>query len=489
MDAVAQRGVLESGFAVTTVMDAVTSGARTIYLCGDFAPHDLVATLRTGGWTDKGSNLDKERPWLRFKHRTGLSVTIVSAANWLGDGDYSHHTARRVMRRLDREMWSAFASGVLVKPSTTGLEAWSKTAGDRWPALPREAQELIASTSGQGRFECCTLPGLEVIPDLYLLDGVMMYAASACAVEMSSEMLHQERPARGWLHGQDGVPGWKGWDRGRYRVRFVTPADWEHVGLLPVRAKQGWHWPTLTFPHESWADAAEVRLALAHGCWADAAEVRLALAHGWHVEILERLMFVKDGKAWSRPLSTWCRKLLAIREDLLRQAEPEDGHLYHAAVRNIIIQTIGAFASRARLVTRTLPADEWDAVPDDRLAQDTTRVQADGSVQFEEYELPKGRFAAIHHPEFAAAVWADTRVRLLSARQIVDGGHVQTGALHLPREAVCGFQLDGIFSTIDPGWADEVRPGRYRVKQHWPGPLPAPRSYADLLRLKGSDDA
>lgn len=491
MDANSMRGVLCNGDAVTGFRAAAAGGAKTLYLCGSFDPSVIAQAPLDMGWKDAGSNLDRERPFLRLKGPEG-SLSVVSAANWLGSGDYSYHTARRVMQRLDREMWDTYASGLWIKPSTTGLEAWRKTAGDRWPTLPREAQELISSTSGQGRFECCTLPTLETIGGLYLLDGAMMYAANACAVEMSSEVWHEERPGGGWHDSGEypgGPEGFLGWTPGRYRVRFRTPADWRHVGLLGVRAGGQWTWPSEPVASNDPRWSCDT--------WADAKEVRLAIAHGWHMEILERLLFVRQGKSWHRPLRTWASKLMEMHDRLQVAHRPqvtsdaewmgEHAHLYHAAIRNIIIQTIGAFASRARTITRTVGADEWDQIPDDRLAQDTTHVNEDGTVEFAEYELPRGRFAALRHPEFAAAVWADTRVRLLSQRRQVGGEDVQSGALHLPRERVIGFQLDSIFSTADPGWPTDGRPGGYRVKQHWSGPMTPPRTYADLLRLKGAE--
>jgi hypothetical protein len=126
-------------------------------------------------------------------------------------------------------------------------------------------------------------------------------------------------------------------------------------------------------------------------------------------------------------------------------------------------------------------------LPGHRLGEETFRA-TENRVEFEDY-AHSGRMAGILHPEFAASIWALTRSWLLhynapiGGQQTVPGERTLLGALQLPRDQVLGFAQDCIVTTHDPGWPDDGKDGRYRVKWHLDGPLPAPKNMSELYAL------
>lgn len=453
------RGVTGAGDAISGgLYDAGLKGCKVAFACPDMPDASyLLRSLCVIGWEDRGSRTDSDRVQLRLRHReTGRCITVANASGWLGHGDYSYHTARRVMMALDAALWREFQVGLSITPGLTGIDAWQKHAGE-WPVYPQEVRDILMSM-GQGRFEACPAPCLTELPGLVLLDARMGYLAAAKGLEASRELRH------------DDVPVFAGYTPGFYKVRFRVPEDWAHVGLLPCRFGHGWEWPAF------WACGAPWET------WATAEEVRLAIEQGWQIEVLERMLYVKEGPSWQKPLRSWAEGLERLwANESCRHVPQDDERLFRAAVRNIANQAIGMFARGRRKVTRQLADGELH--PDTRLAQDTYRRHGDGTAEYEDYDEDRGRFARLRHPEFAAGVWGRQRVSLLSRTMITGGERVQVGALHLPREDTIGFQLDGIFAARDPGWPDDGGIGRFRVKATLTGPLPVPTSYNELAAM------
>src|SRR5581483_8495349 len=110
-------------------------------------------------------------------------------------------------------------------------------------------------------------------------------------------------------------PGW-------YRVTATIPADWAHVGLLPVPgerigSEKPWTWPAT--PGLELADL-----------WVSEPELRLALDQGWSCVIHERLLFTGQ-----KVLRTWRERLLHMREDAER-LEPEIRPHVRSAIREML---------------------------------------------------------------------------------------------------------------------------------------------------------
>lgn len=391
---------------------------------------------------------------------------------YFGD-TWDFDTANRCLLTLDDAMKRGFRTPLEFHPGMTGLLAWRRLSGEGWMPLPIDLQTLIRETTGQGRHECC--PIVDPIPDLYCLDLRLAYLASAISAKGGKEWRHEERPAQGWWSSIDGPLGFLGYLPARYRVRFQVPADWAHVGLLPHHDRRGWVWKAC--PGSEW------------DTWADAAEVRLAIECGWEVEILERLVCVDDVKSEQRPLRPWAEKLWRLYGKPL--GSEKLATLWRTAIRRICLQAIGLFAYRPRTVTKRVTTRAEMETHD--LAEETYRTTDEGEIEFEDYAITG--LDHLMHPEFAATVWADTRVRLLRQRTqqrvqnpngTVDSVPYVTGALTLPREQVVGFGLDALYLTHDPNWPDDGRPGRYRLKAHVPGPIPAPKDRRALEELAGA---
>lgn len=481
------------------VETGVQLGARVFYFCGDApagGPEAMMNGLRDRGWQDAGSRLQVRDKQLRVRSDKWLlrarnpklrrSVTILPASVWFGDVACDHLQARAAMVRLASEIAQRFdRSRMWLSPGRTGAEAWRRVTQDQFRPLPEELQSLIRHTSGQGRFECC--PVADAIPALYQLDQRLAYAARCVgAIETGDEWRHEERPASGWPD-RDAAPtnqggsgfslgdGFLGYTPARYHVRYQVPQNWSHVGLLPYREGQNTYWPTAT--GSRWT------------CWADASEIRLAIREGWNVEILQRVYAVKpEGRStFYRPLKLWGERLIRLHDDLHADGAREDlAPLWHAAVRNILLHTIGWLAMRPTSVTREV--DEWDEVPDENTARATARETSSGAVQYEEQGVLSPQAARVAHPELAAQVWGSTRASLLRSTITFEGERREVGALTLPRSDIVGMALDCLFLTRDPGWPDDGRPGRFRVKRHVPGPLPAPQTMGDLYRLTGETE-
>lgn len=402
-----------------------------------------------------------------------LTIDPKFYARWFGRDDVPEETADRVFRVLEDQLQRRFGSHLQPTPGTTGLLAWRRlqearqgAVGGEWPTLPPDLQTLIRDTSTQGRFECC--PVLDELPNLYCYDMRLAYAACAMALESGREWRHEEQPnQRGdWLGWPEGT-GFLGYTPAWYRVCYLPPNDWGHVGLLPKKNdlfEGKWHWPTQGY---QWA-------------WASDKEVRLALECGWRVEILERIYAVKpEGMStYPRPLQLWAERLVEMRREDHSFGIHQD--LMWTACRNILLHTIGHFARGARTVKRTIgPGEE---VPNHELARETARPFGDG-WEFDDY-APSGEDRYLH-PEWSALIWADCRTRLLRSRHYAGGEKVTVGALSVPREQVVGFQLDCIYLTQAPAWppSDKQIAGDYRLKGYVSGPLPAPKDIADLNRL------
>jgi len=202
------------------------------------------------------------------------------------------------------------------------------------------------------------------------------------------------------------------------------------------------------------------------------------LAYDWNVEIEERLICVDDCKTTKRPLRSWAQQLSRL------WAEPISAErvraMWQRAVRLILLEAVGLFGYRPKIVTRRVSG--IGEVPPHDLAEQTFRQTEEGEVEYEDY-ASCGRMNHLLHPEFSAAVWADTRVRLMRQISVFEREPLVTGALTLPREQVVGFGLDCLYLTADPGWQDDGKPGRYRLKSYVPGVCSAPRDRRQLEEL------
>ena len=420
------------------------------------------------GWTIGEHYYEGATPVMRYAGPDG-PVELHHAASWFTDHDgYTVAEATDAFRLLaaalvrEHRGRALFPGAVLLAtPASTGRDLWLRKIepGRQWPVLARDVAELVRESSGQARIEMVSHPH-DTIPALFEYDGRLMYAALAA-----------------WgLPG--GAPTLEAGDRhvyepyaaARYLVNVKVPRDWSHpFGLLGVKDTNGATW---RYPHDPGEEFTT---------WVDGAELHLAGRCGWSPLIAEALVWPRyTGKG---PLASWANALIGLREQL---AEPSRVHqLARAAVRNLVLHTIGSLHTSSHTVTRFAPT--LQEVPPAFL-----RVARPEAGQYAyPVELP-ARWAQMQHPELSAAIWGRVRARLMA-------GPGRTGALHatgatgattgshrneLGSSVVLAFRTDAIYTTHPQNWPDDGAAGRFRLKVHHRGPFPTPRTHADLIHLR-----
>lgn len=425
-----------AGRSLADTLDGLGADTERVYVSGSMveASAELLdwATLPEG-WEHGGHYLRLPHPIFRCVRPDGREVEVHRADAYFGSG-VTPAAAAAGADELVGQLGDRFdGAGMLATPATTGRELILRSLPPgAFSCLADDHQDLIRSTSGQGRIEMLWSGG--DLGELAEYDGRFMYAA-LCWGLGAGPAVHDDRPV------------WEPRARGRYRVRFTVPAGWEHVGILGVMSGDGWEYPTEGV----------------HETWADGAELLVAEKHGWTFDVLERLLLA-DGKA--DPLRRWADRLVAAREAVSTDEA-------RSALRSILLHGLGALHGRPSTVTKVTAADE---VPADA---ELVRVEGDRVVWTAAGATAK--WAAMSHPEWTSAVWARARARLLDGPRGV-------GALHVPRSDLVAFRTDAIYlAGRRPDWehADDGKPGRFRLVGHTVGPMAGPTTSAELLRLKG----
>jgi hypothetical protein len=425
-------------------------------------------------WSTESHYLaDADLPVLRFRHiSSGLRVTIMRAASWWGETDAEVVTCEQAWNGLAAalDQVPAFAgAGLADTPATTGRALWLRTIpeGRNYPVLSDELRELISTTAGQGRIELRPMSSYwsATIPegkprDFTYLDGRFMYAALTWGMPVGEPRRWTGAEING-ASAREFSEAIRG--RGRWRITCKVPAGWAHVGMFMAAADGGgWCYPDK--PGQTFTT------------WADGSEVWAGMEHGWEPEIHEGITWA-EGK----PLDTWQKALVGVWEQANASQAPA-ARLAAKAVRSILLYALGAFATRAHPVTRSVPAEQADQVP----AGVEVRRVGEALVWTE-----PGKVSAwteqTSHPEWSATIWARARTRLLTGRGV---GQERVGALHLPADRIVAFATDALYiAGGPPGWADDGKPGRFRVKGTRPGPFDWPATYADLYRLRDEAEA
>jgi hypothetical protein len=487
---------LSPGMSLRELARAIPARIETLYLCGQLpsAPGITAANgeLYSGfnSWLlsdasilerlrlDSGEAHDQMFAWVR--HESGALLGVYTAASWFSTNDLTPLDATRAHKDLTRALqrqsgWQEVY--LLDSPARTGLDLWRVSIGRHtvngryvtleYPILPDGVRVLIRATSGQGRFELLPPPAGSdgYAPALNYLDKRLAYGAPSLGELGIGPVTHDE------------ASDYAGWQPARYRVAYQVPDGWAHLGLFmtkdPTR-QAGWVYPRIPGETgETWLDASELRIALGpfpHNC-ADCERCYAANdgsrcpQHGWPFTIRERLLFTKG-----RPLHTWAEKLIAARDNCYREHAA-------AAIRNILLHTVGAFHDTPRPTTHYGAAHEAPngVALDTLLLPDGEELYA---WQLRSQEPPTDSA----HPELSSQVWARTRAGMLLHRPY--GSESYIGALTLPFEQIVALRLDALYSTVDPGWPDNGGPGAFRLKGHLSGPLLWPREEWELASVK-----
>ncbi|MBE7702178.1 hypothetical protein H9623_17955 [Oerskovia sp. Sa1BUA8] len=476
------RGITDNGSTVrpkigerrknpnlTDLLDTAQAlGAERIMLTGkvpEVAPgkaHWLI--VRTPGWTPGGHWLNKPVTG-RFTHDvSGQELEVRTAEEWFGLDELTPTQARDAWSLTGTALAEAVPGAVMfLTPAGTGANAWALSLPKSIdpPTLPGDIAEELHLTSGQHRIEhlttgpdrcdcgaCLPLVDAEATPTLETfsyVDGRFMYAG-VCR-ELGTG------PARRLTgsHAAD-LLELDPYARARFKVRVTVPGDWHHVGLFGVKHEEisaGWHYPNQ--PGTTWET------------WADGAEIKIARDAGWIVHPLEAVEFTK-----ARVLDTFADRMVRARErvNAAPDAEPEVRRAAAAALRSMLIQTIGNFASRikGRTVTvwsaRDVPADYVHTI---KRFGDAWTYEQPGRPHTE-------RTLPYYRPELAAQVWGRARARVLRGPTGLAG--VSGGVLSMDPSTVLGINGDAIYSTVVPSWAlptaqgggDDGKVGRLRLK-------------------------
>lgn len=443
------------------------------------ATHNYRQIMFTGGW-DAAHTPDREW-WVDAPAAAGWTVepyvpdpryatytrrdeaggrhkiTVRMSAAWYDDCDQTV-LIREAHTTLARLLKASFDTRAVLMgtPARTGQDLLLRSLpeGVSYLPAPDDVRDILNtefySKDGhrhllfpQGRMEFVAPEDAPPVSDLYLLDARWMYAAH---IRNSSSGSMPVLTDEHWEIVHDDLPDFEPYRAGFYRVDFQAPDDWHHIGLLPVWGGERTCWPARDeegyYNRESWASEPEIRLAL---------------AHGWGMIIRERLLFAPQGTPGGDPCRAWAEKLIALRAHLDATDAGGATRLLSAAVRHLLIDTVGRWRrSDRRELHATLPGHE-DEIPED--AEEFTPIYEHGvHVRSEWYgRAPLDPMQqAMYRPEWAAMVWGRARAALNSAALQFDPHDLV--ALRSDALAVRG----GIEELPDDG-----KPGRFRLKREW----------------------
>ena len=423
---------------------AAGSGTRTLLLIA--GPYAAERPLREWwlapadhGW--QIANYTSDPPQARY-HRDRTTIDVRTTGPWFGH-DLDPARVRAAWQTLSRVLRGTFDRGVSLMgtPARTGLDLVQRSLPRHgmYPILPDDLRTIMHANAPQGRL--AFLPTERTHSDLYWLDGRWMYAACVSNLPCGLRWLFERSHAY-----IERVPA-------MYFAGWRAPADWPFpFGLLPELTDDEEQRCTYPTDH-AW-----------HSGWMTGAEYELARAEGWEIRISQRMTW---DMAQPDPLRNWATKLRTIRE---HTPDP----LVAYATRHLLIDTVGAFARQARAELHLTPRADAAAIP----------VDAYGEVIIGEHiqwsrDVPLARETHMFaHPEWSWTVWGRARTRAHRA------------ALEYLRSG-CGeiavIFSDALVVTADPGWEDDGRVGRFRVKRTMRD-VAVPRTRTDYNALIEEED-
>ena len=444
------------GMASQQGLQGLLEGARAggydrVMVCGQAPPPTWLLRM-VPGWTGGAHYLDTDTPVGRFTHdATGHAVQLRRAAEWFGP---TVTTPRDCAEAYDllAGAWRRVMGGPLFdSPAATGMDGWLRCNPDT-EQLPADLAELVRATSPQHRVEL--FPHEGPLPGFAYVDGRFQFASLLAELGTATGAHLYEDPVIAEHQAADLYA------RARFQVRATVPRHWDTLGVLmcPAGPDPGDGWRSPRTPGETFTT------------WCDGAELRLARLYGWQCDVLAALPFGKG-----RPLDQWRDRILRGREHLATPAPSRVHDAARAGLRSILLQTIGAFHSTGRTLTRVI---------------DPTNYAGDGALEHRghvwivrEHHALTGRAAAMTHPEISAQVWGRSHARVLESPT---GGTRWAGAAQVELADIVGIRGDALYLTRNPQWPDDGKIGRLRLKGWLPGPLDPPRTLDELNRLRAA---
>lgn len=491
---------------LTDLLDtAHAAGAQRIMLTGRLPasepgrPHWLMAD--TPGWRHGTHWLDTP-PTGRYFHEAtqpaedpkARPLEVATAAAWFGGGRLGIHQARAAwdlvaaaLRRSEPQL-----TALMKSPAATGQNLWALSMPANLDPAPvdDDIAEEIHRTSGQHHVEhlvagpsftehpdCVPLidpsRGRASIDGFAYIDGRFMYAGLCNELAVGPARRLRGIDAHYLFEETPFAPA-------RYHIAFTVPEGWNHLGIwgakLPGSTSE-WYWPN--------------RPGATAETWVDAAELRVGMAHGWKPDtFIEAVQFTAKKPAMrgdtrlvaARPLDTFAERLANAREAVeIAQVEEAVKEAARTALRAVLLETIGAFASRGRRSTVTVTSTF--EVPEQY--QSSIRMWGN-RITYQAASPTTERQRQFYHPELAAQVWGRARARVLDGTKAAPAG-----ALHVAPHQLIGINGDAVYTATVPTWAlptdrggfDDGKVGKLRLKGSLTGPVPVPvtRAQRDAL--------
>lgn len=411
--------------------------AGRLFLCGSLEQmsREFVEEPLRNGWEFARPYIHKFRSPVYKQVGTEKQVAVkLVGESWL-PGCESLVEGVAAWGILQREWATETALPLLSTPSKTGqaflLENLPKATD--FPALPDELAILIRSIAPQHRLQTFVgeygLTEAEVSTDeelqiqTHAYDGRWMYAGAATTDRLP---VGEARKVGGFVKYQ---PGW-------HRVIIRVPQTWAHIGLVPVPAIE--HGSKVwTYPNEPGQEI---------DAWVSEPELTLAIDHGW--EIIRHI----DGYAFEkgRPLQTWAKKLIKMRQSLQAQAhECGNGRFASlrfaaAAIREILNHTIGSFHVDTYERESVVSKDEHrELIAQWGYAKVRTLETLRGGKRRVIHPARHGDKLSIYMPHWSAQIWA------------LERAWIAKHALRCPFSSLLEIRGDAIYMTERAPFEDE----------------------------------
>lgn len=444
-----------------TLSDVGDVGASDVIYCVN-AGEDFVSqmkALEANGWTLSKPYVhhdDKDIASVSLK-KLGLTVYItnIRGAYFRGcksveDAAAAYHALADII--LTNPIGDKFK--LLGSAMNTGLELLRVCLPQNqdYSLQSDDVLDLLRKINRQHRIEMLALPSLETVSQCFYLDRRFSYADGAYYPLPVGEPVFDSI--------SDYIPYSVGW----YCVDFTIPADWSHIGILPVSrlcddGLTRWTWP----------DSPGLTVESA---WVSEPELFVAVKAGWPVAVKYRLLWPSTNKA---PLRNWYRHVTRMRDEEASQySEPIRSHL-RDALRDMLLKAVGKMASTKDRDLLHLTQEDFarEFSSFDAETRATVEWLDNGLIQVLKPK-PKSQYREMFsHPEWTYYIWARTRAAVAQAM------------LSLPRESLIACRTDAIYTTANPNWPDDGRAGRFRLKGCASGEeVKTPRTIQDLNLLK-----
>jgi hypothetical protein len=310
-----------------------------------------------------------------------------------------------------------FPVELLATPGQMGSDLLKRSLpyNQEYEPLSDEIANLLLEHTTQGRIETF-YHGIDQITDLNYSDGRWMYAA--CTRHTPTGRVQHDTINEYMLY----VPG-------LYRVQARVPHDWQHIGLLPLKATDHYVYPRE--PKQEFTS------------WATSHEIALALKSSWTLTIQERILW-PDTDRNPEPLKTWTEKLVRLRMEVADTYPEPYRSMLKAAIRNIMLHTIGTFFRHAK------ETDGYTSDPDFIPEESTSEILLEGGIW--KYTLldrlsPLQR--ALSQPQWSMDIWGKARAKLAQ------------NALQVPFQELIALRVDGIWTNCAMTYPDNGKPGQF----------------------------